>query len=169
MEIATGQWHERVSIDNNGNFHRNRANCFANAYGINVVGDYQNGNLYNLDPNTYTDNLMAVPRVRSFPHIVQDGKMVAYKYFRADMEVGQTPGFPANAPPMATLRVSFNRGASFGQGVMMPIGATGDYSASPWWGPIGGPARDCIFELSWSAPVRTALNGGWTEFEVAET
>lgn len=167
-EIGNGQWHERVSIDNNGLFHRNRANCFANAYGVNVVGDYQSGALYNLDPNTFDDNGMAIPRVRTFPHLVSDGKVQSYKYFRADIEVGQTPGFPLAVPPLASLRWSFNRGATFGNAVEMPMGATADFYASPLWAPIGGPTRDCVFELSWSTSVKTALNGAWTEYESAD-
>jgi hypothetical protein len=48
-ELATGQWHERASIDGNGNLVRHRGNCFSSAYDMGLVGDYQNGALYTYD------------------------------------------------------------------------------------------------------------------------
>lgn len=167
MELETQQWHERASIDGNGVFHRHRSNCFAQAYNTNIVGDYQNGNLYNYDPNTFTDNLVPIPRVRTFPHLVMDGTGFIAKYFRADMEVGQSNVVAADS--MISLRWSYDRGASFGNPVLQQLGAAGEFLTSPFWSPIGGPpTRDLIFELSWSAPVKTALNRAFTAVEQAD-
>jgi hypothetical protein len=53
-----------------------------------VVGDWQNGNLYALDQDVFTDNGQPIKRVRSFPHLLNDGKRVFYRQFLADMETG---------------------------------------------------------------------------------
>jgi hypothetical protein len=58
------------------------------AYGAAVAGDWQNGNLYRLDPNAYTDNGRPIKRLRSFPHLLNDGKRVFYRQFLADLETG---------------------------------------------------------------------------------
>jgi hypothetical protein len=54
-DVATQAWHERAGF-NNGQFTRHRSNCQMNFGGKIVVGDYENGNIYALDPNTYSDN-----------------------------------------------------------------------------------------------------------------
>lgn len=156
---STKQWHERVWIDSDGIWHRHRAQCAAFAYGVNVCGDWQTGALYALDMNTYTDDTAPILYLRTFPHMVNDGKRVTYQRFIADMEVGTAaPG----DNPIVSLRWSDDRGATFGDAVTMPLGMVGQYNTSiQWWGL--GMARDRVFEISWSSPVRTALNGAWLE------
>jgi hypothetical protein len=91
-DITTGLWHEWLWIDANGDEHRHRANCYWPVNGVPVVGDWQNGNLYALDQDVYTDNGKPIKRVRSYPHILNDGKRVFYRQFMADMETGNAPG-----------------------------------------------------------------------------
>jgi len=167
-ELSTGQWHERGSVDSNGVIIRHRANAFAFAYGKGHVGDFQNGALYVYDQNFYLDGDQPIPRIRTFPHVVGNGNRIEFTVFTADIEVGQTGGIPAADPPMISLRWSNDRGATFGNPVMQPMGATGQYLVSPQWRRLG-MARDRVFELSWSAPVKTSLNGAWIGNEGAET
>jgi hypothetical protein len=54
-DVATKAWHERAGFDN-GEFTRHRSNCQCNFGGNTIVGDYQNGNIYTLDLDTYADN-----------------------------------------------------------------------------------------------------------------
>lgn len=155
-------WHERVWLDTNGAWRRHRANCAAFAYGVNVCGDWENGNLYALDFNTYQDNGQPILYLRTFPHLVADAKRVTYRTFIADMEVGTADDASSETPAMVSLRWSDDRGASFGDPVLMPLGMAGQYDTTiQWWGL--GVARDRVFEISWSAPVRTALNGAWVD------
>jgi hypothetical protein len=159
---ATKFWHERVWIDTNGHWHRHRANAAAFAYGVNVCGDWETGDLYALDLDTYTDNNNPILYLRTFPHMVKDSKRVTYQRFVVDMEVGTLEGSTPDNPPMVSLRWSDDRGATFGDAVQMPMGAAGQYDTSiQFWGL--GMARDRVFEVSWSAPMRTALNGGWLD------
>jgi len=87
-DISTSLWHERTWNDTNGIEHRHRSNVFAFAYGSYVVGDWQNGNLYALDQNNYTDNGAPIVRTRSFPHVLNELKRVIYRKFVADMQCG---------------------------------------------------------------------------------
>lgn len=156
----SNQWHQLTWMDSNGALHRHRAQCAAFAYDTNVCGDWQNGNLYAFDLNTYTDNGQPILRLRSWPHLGQNAARITYQRFVAEMAPGNAQGL-AN-PPQVSLRWSDTRGASWGDPVMMPLGDTGQYDASvQWWGL--GSARDRVFELSWSEPVKTALNGAWID------
>lgn len=53
-DLNTGLWHERASFSN-GHFHRHRSNCCAAHMGKIVVGDFEDGRLYELDLDTYDD------------------------------------------------------------------------------------------------------------------
>lgn len=165
-DTAEGLWHERTWMDANGNFHRQRANCHAFAYDTHVVGDFENGRLYRLDPNAYTDNGSAIRRIRSFPHMVAEGKRVVYRQFIADMEVGRAD--LVGVPPQVELRWSDTRGASYSTPVLQTLGAQGQLLTSVQWRRLG-IARDRVFELAWSAPYKTALNGAFIELEVCIT
>jgi hypothetical protein len=87
-DISTGLWHEWLWIDPNGEEHRHRANCCYPCDGFQVVGDWQNGNLYQLDIDTYTDNGAPIKRIRTFPHIINQSDRVFYRQFVADLETG---------------------------------------------------------------------------------
>lgn len=167
-ELATSQWHELAWTDDNGNFNRHRANCCAFAYDKNVIGDWQNGRLYSLSPDTFTDDGRPIVRVRSFPHLLDNGDRVSYHKFIADMQVG-TLGSGGNVPePIISLRWSDDRGVSYGSPVQSSLGAGGDYLFQIVFRRLG-MARDRVFELSWSSPIRTALNGAFIELEKSAT
>jgi hypothetical protein len=88
-DITTELWHEWVWIDTNGDEHRHRSNCHWFISGLNVVGDHANGNLYALDRAVLTDNGQPIKRVRSFPHMVPDGKRLFFRSFIADIATGE--------------------------------------------------------------------------------
>lgn len=166
FDTTTQQWHQRAYL-NAGSLDRHRMIAHAAYGGQNVVLDWQNGNLYALDPNNYTDNGDPIRRVRSFPHLGgSDGNRIMFRQFIADMEVGN--GMPDSSAPEIALRWSNDRGASWGMPVTADLGAIGKYATSIQWQRLGY-ARDRVFELSWSAPVRTALNGAWVDVTRART
>lgn len=168
-DMATKLWHERAWIDNNGAEHRIRANCYAFAYNTHVVGDWQNGKLYDQSQDLYDDDGQPILRRRSFPHSVKNGQRVSYASFIADMEVG-TPDAATPPGPPVYLRWSDTRGATWSDGVPleMDFGSTGQYYRSLLVRRLG-IARDRVFELYWSFSYKTALQGAWVKAEVAET
>lgn len=169
---ATELFHERAWLDANGNLTRHRSNFCAFAYGTNVVSDWENGNLYAFELNTYTDNGNPIPRIRSFPHMVEDFNRIAYNGFTADMEVGNddgsVDGSTSDNPPMVSLRWSDTRGKSWGNALTQSLGALGQFLTTLQWSRLG-MARDRVFELSWSVPTKTALQGCFIDVTPAKT
>jgi hypothetical protein len=100
--------------------------------------------------------------------MVNDGKRISYASFIADIEVGQTGGVLTSNPWLVSLRWSDTRGASYGNPVIQSMGAGGELYVSPQWQRLG-MARDRVFEISWSAPVRTALQSAFIEVRPAAT
>lgn len=165
VELATKQWHELAWTNADGNFNRHRANCAAFVNNEVVVGDWQNGNIYHLDSQAFTDAGIPITRLRTVPHMLADGRRMRINQFMADLQGGTlTSAIPDN-PPKVFLRVSVDRGGSFGNAVQGNFGAAGDYGQFPFWRNLGY-ARDFVFELSWSEPINTALNGGFWEGDV---
>lgn len=165
-DISSQIWHERMWLDSNGVEHRHRANCGAAAYGQFWVGDWQNGNLYVFDVDNYTDNGAAIRRIRSFPHVVNEMKRVMYRQFVADMQCGATQD--PSATPQVELRWSDDRGVSYRNTLRKPLGQVGQTNVMLQWQRLG-MARDRVFELAWSAPVMTALNGAFLDLTPSAT
>ena len=67
-DVSTGQWFEWSSYNTASEFSaswgRHRSNCYAYFNGSHVVGDYENGKLYSLEPDVYTDAGTQLRRVR---------------------------------------------------------------------------------------------------------
>lgn len=175
-------WHQECWADGNGALHRHRGNCYAYINGLNVVGDFQNGTIYEMDLDQYVDTVggsnYPIPRIRTFPHIgtgemdmgiygvrpvVASGKRVQYKEFIADIEAGLT----AETPQIA-LRYSDDRGRTWSSDVLQTGGALGEYLTWPTWRGLG-IARDRVFELEYSHDGPAALNGAWVDATVLES
>jgi len=155
FNLATQWWHQWGSFDGTA-LARHRAHSGAFAYGQNIVGDYETGGLYRLDPNAFTDDGAPITRRRAFPHLLEDGRRVFYTQFLADMECGTTTG----PEPILTLEWSDDRGATYTGMQTASLGAAGAAITSVQFQRLG-MARDRVFRLTWSAPVRTALMGAW--------
>jgi len=233
-DTQTDLWHERMYLIN-GVEDRIRANCAAAFNGLNIVGDWQNGKVYALDPDVYTDDGAPIERIRGFPTLQNELKRVAYYCFVADMEpAGSTDAGPvieqhsldgsgnpvyvdANGVEILTtegndtisavgdyglsdivlnpeetgkyakywpitnqdavnaaqfgipigLRWSDTGGQDWSDIVYQTLGYAGEYETNPQWTRLG-LGRRRVFELRWSAPVKTALNGAYVDVHRAE-
>ena len=101
-DVATGMWHKWLWIDNQNVYHRHRGNCQANFQNMNLVGDYQNGIIYQLDQNNFTDNGQEIRRLRRAVHLVQDYQRQYFDelqiYFQPGVGLQNTQAsYPTNA------------------------------------------------------------------------
>lgn len=177
-------WHQRAWTDGDGNLNRDRSNCCANLYGKNVVGDWQNGQLYELDPNYFYDDMdgagngNSISYIRGFPHILAglrqgqltsaDGRRMQFDNVRLDMEVGKTPADKFGQTPQVTLVYSDDKGVTWNQGVVQNGGELGEYLTQIQW-PRTGTARDRVFEVRHSIAGPAAFNGAWIEATVNDS
>lgn len=167
FDTATNMWHQRAYLEADGSLSRHRMNTTSLYNGMNLVGDWQTGVVYVLDQNVFDDNGKPIVRIRSFPHLGASGKRALFRQFIADMEVGNGVAQDAYDPELR-LRWSDDRGASWGNPVSGNLGKLGEFLACIQFQRLGY-ARDRVFELSWSAPVKTALNGAYIDVSAART
>ena len=171
-DILEKHWHKRSWLDSNGGLNRWRANCYAVFNNQLIVGDYQNGNLYGLDLDIYVDNSggaeQPITRIRSFPHVVNDNKRLVHRNLIAAMEVGDLMDLNTDDQPMVSLRFSDDAGRSYGNAIEQTLGSPGQYQTSIQWNRLG-LARDRVYELSWSAPMKTSLQGVYLDVLPSKT
>jgi hypothetical protein len=84
------------------------------------------------------------------------------------MEVGDLMDTSTNDQPTVSLRWSDDAGRSYGNAVEQSLGNTGEYLTSVQWNRLG-LARDRVYELSWSAPMKTSLQGVYLDVLKSKT
>ena len=87
-DATTTMWYKWLYCDNTNTFSRHRSNCGAVFQGMNLVGDYANGNIYSLNLDVYTDNGQPIRRVRRAPHITTDLQRQYFEEFQIQFQPG---------------------------------------------------------------------------------
>jgi hypothetical protein len=162
-DASTGLWHERAYLGS-WSLERHRADCSAVAYGLNVVGDYANGNIYSLDVSTYTDNGTSIVRLRAAPHISKDLVRLFHSRFQLDMETGVGLSSGQGSDPQAILEWSDDGGHTWSNEHWASFGAIGNTKTRVNWRRLGR-SRDRVYRIKISDPVKVTLIGAEIEFE----
>jgi hypothetical protein len=184
-DISTQMWHKWLWVDSNNVYYRHRSNCHANFQNLNLVGDWQNGQIYQIDPNNYTDNGGEIRRLRRCPHLVTDlqrqffdelqiqfqpgvgvsGSLVSSTspasaiagYATAGIAIAGTGQIaPLGVNPKAMLRWSNDGGSTYSNEHWTSIGLQGKYKNRAIWRRLG-TARDRIYEVVVTDPIKAVI------------
>jgi hypothetical protein len=161
-DVSTGMWHERDSWTSEG-FTRNRAENHCMISGYHVVGDYQNGNLYKMKKDVYTENGQPLRWLRACPHLSKEMKRLFISEFRLDMQLGV--GTSTVLDPQCSLRVSRDGGNTWSSEAWRSMGKQGDFKSRVMWNKLG-TARDFVLEVSSSAATPATLISAFIETAV---
>lgn len=160
FDAATNLWHERAWRNpSTGALAQDRAVCQMAFAGENVVGDWENGRLYVLDMDYFTDNGDPIARVRACPHISdQDYKEQFFSSLQVDMQTGVGLTTGQGSDPKAMLQWSTDGGYSWSNELWAPIGKLGERRSRVKWRRLGR-SRDRVFKVTITDPVRIAIIG----------
>jgi hypothetical protein len=186
---STQEWHEEAFYDVNGVHHRTKDTFMAYAYGSNVSLDWNTGQLYLRDETNYSDNGAPIVYFKGMPHLVDGENFDRITLWRieADMEcgvgtgvwvpteegpwsLGFSSGFGPSGPgvlvepPGVTLALSHDRGRTFRNHSIQPLGSQGQYNNKPTWNRCGY-GYDIVVRLSWEGPMHSALQGVFAVIE----
>jgi hypothetical protein len=159
-DAATGLWHERAYRDSSNNLHRHRSCCHVLFDRMNLVGDWENGNIYEFDLGTYTDNGDAIQRIKSFQHLQADGKRIRIDRFELDIEVAV--GSEAGEDPMASIKLYADRGKTLAATNVRSLGRIGAYATRVEVHRCG-THLDPVFEVSTTADAKIAFQGAFID------
>ena len=162
-DVATQAWHERAGWDN-GAFTRHRSNCQCNFGGNTIVGDYQNGNIYKMTLNVYSDNGGVQKWLRSWralPSGQNNLKRTAHHSLQLDCESGTGLATGQGNDPQVMLRWSDDGGHTWSNEHWAPMGKIGAYYQRVFWRRLGMTLklRDRVYEVSGTDPVKMAIMG----------
>ena len=162
-DVATGAWHERAGWSN-GAFTRHRSNCQMSFNNEIIVGDYETGNIYSFDLDTYADNGATQKWLRTWralPTGQNNLKRTTHHSLQIDLESGVGLNLGQGSNPEAMLRWSDDGGHTWSNEHWAPIGKIGEYYRRVFFRRLGMTLklRDRVYELSMTDPVKTAILG----------
>ena len=164
-DAATGTWAERAWLETgSGKLHRHRANCHAAFNGQNIVGDWENGILYALDLNAFTDDGSTILSLRAAPTLENEQRYLFFSALQVDIEAGVgTPTGQGQMPKMM-LRYSDDGGHTWSNRREATMGKIGQYGARAKWNRLGR-GRNRVFEVSVTDPVKRVILGAFADVE----
>lgn len=154
-------WTQRLSYDPYADkFHRHRSNCFMNFAGMRIVGDYQNGALYQMTRAVQNDAGWPIKARRRSPYIwnKDNRERVAMQRLQVEFAPGQGAASGLGANPQAYLRISRDYGTTYGQPSARPMGSTGRYTNRCFWNNLGF-SRGAVAQIEVIAPVNRDITG----------
>lgn len=164
FDASTELWHERAWRDPLTNeLKRHRSNCQMQFGGYTLVGDFENGTIYAMEMDTFTDNGDPIARIRTCPHLSKDYKWQFFSSLQIDMQtgVGLTTGQGSN--PQAVLQWSDDGGYTYSLERWATIGRIGERRTRVRWRRLG-KSRDRVFKLTITDPIRVVIVGASAEF-----
>ncbi|MNK33394.1 hypothetical protein D3C87_518750 [compost metagenome] len=160
-DVASQQWHERgYMVPSTGEFTRHRANCHALFGGKHVVGDWERGHLYFLDPENYTDDGDTLKRLRASQTVVDKlndlpmGALVVY------IEAGVGTSTGQGQKPAMIMRKSKDGGHTWSNRRTASMGRIGQYDHGARFNRPGN-GRQVVYEISVTDPVKAVVLGAF--------
>ena len=155
-DLSTQLWHKWRWVDDYNIYHRHRANCCAVFQGQVLMGDWQNGKIYQVSNTVYTDDGQTIRRLRRCPHITSDLNQVFFTRLQIQFQPGVGIATGQGSDPQAMMRLSNDGGNTYGIERWNDIGKAGKYRDRVIWRRLGY-ARDRVFEVVVTDPVKAVI------------
>ncbi len=164
-DLTTQRWHQRASFYN-GQWFRDWTNCACVWNGMNLVGDYRNGNIYTLTPGSNQDGGSPRKWLRSWRALAKP-TMQPQRFSALTMDMQTGTGLAPNGTPKVMLRWSDDGGHTWSNYRIALVGAPGQTAFRVKFNRLGSTRRnhglDRIFELSSLDKFDVALIGAEIE------
>ena len=139
--------------------------------GSHYVADRLNGNLYELDLDTFTNNGDTIRRVRTMSSISgvligQPGKRIQMSRFELILETGVGLITGQGVDPQIMIEASYDGGKSFDAGTWMKIGRLGETNIRAEWFSLKS-FYDLVIRISTSDPVHYTIMTGAIDWRLA--
>lgn len=118
-----------------------RVGSYSFAYAKHLVGDDQNGKIYEIDPDTYTENGAEITRIADLPYVDKDNLTI----FEDALEVIVAPGkgltTGQGSDPQIMMSYSDNGGKTYSTELWRTAGKIGEYDIRAIWNRLGSFRR----------------------------
>ena len=154
---ATKVWSELKSGTS-----RHRGEIGANYLSSKYVSDYDNGKIYKIRGDVYTDNGDPIIRELTGRHFERGMDWFTVNKFLLDMETGVGLASGQGSDPQVMLQYSTDNGHTWSDELWTTAGAIGAYDTRAEWWRLGR-ARDMVFRIRISDPVKVVITGAGLE------
>jgi hypothetical protein len=137
---------------------RHRAEMGVNYLDSIMVTDFENGNLYRLNPESFTDNGEPIAFEVTSRHVEQDDLRITVDKLQLDMETGVGVATGQGSNPQVMLSISKDGGHTYGTEQWCDIGEIGNYKQRTIWRRLG-QSRDWVFKFRITDPVKRVILG----------
>lgn len=121
--------------------------------------DYQNGKLYKIEPDVYTDDGQMIVREFTSRHqTIGDYTHMPEMWIEMETGVGLQSG--QGQTPQVMLQISKDGGKTWGNELWRSFGKVGEYLARPRWTRLGR-ARSWLFKFRVTDPVKVVFVAAW--------
>jgi hypothetical protein len=156
-------WTVLSSGTDSDRFERWYGNAVTYCYDKFLVTDYRNGNTYELDADTYTDNSDSVlhavtPRTFTGKDIGHTGRVTATQMF-IDMQVGVGLASGQGSDPVLMCEYSSDGGQNWGPKIWVPVGIGGDFTKRVQFDDFAN-GYQIKPRISWTDPVPITMWSG---------
>ena len=167
--LSENGWFELSSGTSDGKW---QASSVISAYGKNYAADNDNGNVYCLDLDTYTNNGEALQRTRISSNIdarliggaIGDAVTMSSVTISMETGVGLIAGQGDN--PRIIVEASFDGGRTFSAGAWPRVGRLGEFVLKVKWDNMR-TFYDCMLRISSTDPVNYSVYGATIDLKLA--
>lgn len=160
-DITTGLWHERQSFGKG----RWRASSYAFFNDMNLVGDFETGNIYQLDLDTYDEDGDILHALATCPPIWGDTNRLTHDRIQIEFDTGVGLTTGQGSDPQCMLRFSDDGGYNWSNERLIPIGKIGQFKDRAVARRMG-QSRERIYEVSVTDPVKRNITGAYADIRV---
>jgi hypothetical protein len=151
-DIATGLWHERQSTDKK----RWRASAGIEVYGKVLCGDFETGNIYELDADTYDENGADLIATAISEPFYGEGQYVRMPRLQLEFETGVGLTTGQGSDPQVMLQFTDDGGKTWSNEKWRSLGKIGKYKSRVVWNRLGA-FKERSLKISISDPVKRVL------------
>lgn len=159
-DISTQQWHKRAYLNKFGQYEQHLGVVGMYAFGLNLVGDRNNGNIYIFSQETYTDNGDPLCRERIYTHLGDESRIIRYNSLEIGFEVGVGTQTGQGFDPQCLMQLSNDGAKTWSNWFSKPIGKTGEYRRNVIYRRLG-IAEQMTFRIRITDPVKVAICGSY--------
>jgi len=165
-DITENLWHERKSLDLNGDLVQWRANNYEIFAGKSLVGDFEKGIIYEVDTDTFVEGDQTL--ISELVSKIISSKSSRFNIHRLELDfdagLGTLIGQGEN--PQVMLQLSVDGGRTYGPELWRDLGKQGEYRTRAEWRQLGiADVKGMTFKIKISDPVRRALLGAYIDYE----
>ena len=124
-DAATKAWHKRKSRNSEEEQDRWRGNCYIYWNQKHIVGDYENGKIYEMHGDYFDDDGEELVAEIESNDLMNNGKPLQINILQVEMDHGSATG---TLDPQLMAQWSGDGGKTYSNEIWMPIGKIGEYS-----------------------------------------